>query len=448
MENVNTTYEKTFSPAQRYFNEFFKSQSAGGVVLLVCTLIALVFANVPALSGVCSLWNTECGLHIGGFSIDMSLLEWVNEGLMAVFFFSVGLEIKREMTIGQLSSMKKAALPVFAALGGMIFPALIYLVFNAGNPLSSRGWGVPMATDIAFAIGILSLLGKRVPIGVKVLLTALAIADDLGSIIVLAVFYPTHALNFAAIGIALGVFAGLMVFNRLKVFRGWIYILGGIVLWYFVLKSGIHSTIAGVLLAITIPMESDSTQSRVLGRITHHLNRFREVSNRETDNMPNSSQLHIIHAMSEELDQMEPLLHKFETNLSNVVNFVIMPIFALANASVVIDLGAFSQGLPPVVPGIFFGLFCGKPLGIFLFSLLAVKLKIAQLPENTGWKHIFAMGILGGIGFTMSIFIDNLAFSDPAVADVGKVAILVTSFTVAVVGLLVMKSVTKDNNIE
>ncbi|MBQ0123568.1 MAG: Na+/H+ antiporter NhaA [Bacteroidales bacterium] len=442
MAYERTESNRRLSPAQRYFLNFVQSESSGGVMLLICTVIALIFANVPALQDVLSFWEIEGGINFGSFSLQMSLLEWVNDALMAIFFFTVGLEIKREMTVGQLSSVKKATLPVIAALGGMIFPALIYTLFNANDPITSSGWGIPMATDIAFAIGIISLLGNRVPIGAKVLLTALAIADDLGSIIVLAVFYPTHALNFAALGIALAIFALLLLCNKLGVCKGYLYIICGIVMWYFVLRSGVHATIAGVLLAIAVPMRSRVKQASFIDRSQTLLDEFKELA--EGGEHANDSQQTIIHAMSENMDSMEPLLHKFETNLQPIVNFFIMPVFALANAAVVFDSSAFAGGIPTVALGIFFGLVCGKPLGIFLFSWIAVKLKLADLPENTKWKQIFAMGILGGIGFTMSIFVDNLAFTDIITINTGKVSILIASLTASILGLIVMRMVTKE----
>lgn len=441
VDTENNAGPLPLSPAQRYFSKFLKNQSSGGIVLLVCTLIALVCANVPALSGVCDIWETECGIGIGDFSIRMSLLEWVNDALMVIFFFTVGMEIKREMVSGQLSTLKKATLPVFAALGGMIFPALIFTLFNFGNPESSHGWGVPMATDIAFAIGIISLLGNRVPIGVKVLLTALAIADDLGSIVVLAVFYPTHALNFVALGVALAIFLLLLLLNKAGERHVGVYVIGGIFLWYFMLVSGIHATIAGVLLAITIPLRSPATQTYVTSHTKFLLRKFEDKSTDTTDHTMNNDQLHVVHEMSEVMDSVEPMLQKLETGLQPVVNYFIMPVFALANANVVFSTGGM-EGIPPVALGIFFGLLAGKPIGITLFSFIAVKLGIADLPENSRWNQIFAMGILGGIGFTMSIFVDNLAFSSPDIVNMGKVAILITSMTAAIVGLVVMHVVT------
>lgn len=434
------------SPAQRYFSKFFRSQSAGGVILLLCTIVALIFANVPSLHSAWDFWETEMGFEFGSFSIKMSFLEWVNDGLMAIFFLTVGLEIKREMTVGQLSSLKKATLPVIAALGGMVAPAIIYTFFNHYDPATSGGWGIPMATDIAFAIGIISLLGNRVPIGIKVLLTALAIADDLGAILVLAIFYPTHALNFTALCIALGIFVVLLLFNKFGLRKSVIYIIGGVFMWYFVLCSGIHATIAGVLLALTIPMRSKINPCDFYQRGEALVKEFEDVSTCE-DSL-NNEQQHIIHAMSENMDEVEPMLHKFESKLQGFVTFFIMPVFALANAGVHVDMNTFAAGIPDLAVGIFFGLVCGKPIGIFLFSYLAVKLKLADLPANTKWKQIFAMGVLGGIGFTMSIFIDNLAFNDIALVNIGKVAILVASFTAALIGLLVMHATTRGNSVK
>ncbi|MDD2594583.1 MAG: Na+/H+ antiporter NhaA [Bacteroidales bacterium] len=431
------------SAVRKYFNKFFKSQSTGGILLLACALIALIIANVPSLSHIKDMWGISMGIEFGDFSLKMPLLDWVNDGLMAVFFFVVGLEIKREMMVGELSSIKQATLPVFAALGGMIFPALIYSIFNMQDPASSHGWGIPMATDIAFAIGVISLLGNRVPMGIKVMLTALAIVDDLGAIIVLAIFYPTHALDFNSLLIALSIFAFLMLMNKLGVKKVFVYVIGGVFMWYFVYCSGIHATIAGVLLAITIPHKTTINEVLFIMSSEYDIKRFKEVSDSNVSVLANHEQQHILHRMSENLDKMEPLMHKLETKLQPLVNFVIMPLFALANAGVLFSMDVFSGGIPGVSLGIFFGLLFGKPIGIFLFSLISVKLKLSDLPSGVKWKQVFAMGILGGIGFTMSIFIDNLAFKDIDMANLGKVSILLTSFTAALVGLGVLHLTTK-----
>ncbi|MBQ7575696.1 MAG: Na+/H+ antiporter NhaA [Bacteroidales bacterium] len=423
--------------AVRYTKKFWESESAGGILLLVCTLVALIFANIPSLRPVLDIWEIEGGIEMGGFSLKMSLLEWVNDALMAIFFFTVGLEIKREMCVGRLASIKRSVLPIFAALGGMIFPALIFTIFNAGNPDTAHGWGVPMATDIAFAVGILAILGSKAPIGVKVLLTAIAIVDDLGSIIVLAIFYPTHAIHFDFLLLGLLLFAALYFIGRAGVRKVWVTVLGGILLWYFIYRSGVHATIAGVLLAITVPYKTKINELRFGVKMQYMLDEFKKVSSRDVAGLANNEEMHIIHQMSEDLDDIEPMMHKFESNLQPIVNFLIMPLFALANAAVTLNMDFSAPGVTGLSLGIFFGLLLGKPIGIYLFSMLSVKCKLAMFPEGMNKIQLLAMGVLAGIGFTMSIFIDNLAFHDPALVNTGKVAILITSATAAVVGYLI-----------
>ena len=346
----------------------------GGVLLLICAVVAVMAANVPALGWLHRFWD-----------------------------------IKRELLVGELSTMKKAMLPMFAALGGMVFPALIYTYFNAGTP-SAAGWGIPMATDIAFAIGVLSLLGNRCPVGLKVLLVALAVVDDIGAIIVLAVFYPSHDIHLVYLIYAAVTVLALLALNRAGIRSLLFYLILGAVLFIFVFKSGVHATIAGVILAMTIPAKTSKDDIRAFTG-------------------PDSP------------------LGKLETALHPWVNFLIMPIFALANAGVVIDPSSLGQGtMPAVIPGVFFGLLLGKPLGIFVFSWLAVKLGLAGKPEGTRWIQILALGILGGIGFTMSIFIDNLAFTDPAMINAGKLAILATSFLAACLGVAALYLTTKKTD--
>ncbi len=364
----------------------------------------------------------------------MKIEHWINDGLMAIFFFVVGLEIKREMLVGELSSFRQAALPIFAAIGGMLVPAAIYMMFNNGTP-SANGWGIPMATDIAFAIGILSLLGKRVPLGLKVFLTALAIVDDLGAIIVLAIFYPSHALHFDMLLYAAVVVALLYGFNRLKIKNVLFYILPGIVLWWLVLQSGIHATIAGVVLALTIPSKTVINELRFSVRMKDLLRKFKESGNSEIEVLANPAQQHIIHQMDNHIEEINPLMHKFESALHPWVTFMIMPIFALANSGVELSGGLFQDSVPPAALGICFGLLLGKPVGIFLFSLVSVKIKLAELPAGVNWKQIFALGVIAGIGFTMSIFIDSLAFDDQQLVNIGKAAILGTSSLAAIFGL-------------
>ena len=384
-----------------------RSDMTGGVLLLVCALIAVLAANVPALSGLHEFWSKDLGISFGGSSLNMPLRGWIDDVLMAVFFFSVGLEIKRELLVGELSTMKKAMLPMFAALGGMIFPAVIYMLFNNGTP-SASGWGIPMATDIAFAIGVLSLLGKRCPMGLKVLLVALAVVDDIGAIVVLAIFYPSHDIHFIQLVYAIVTVLLLVGINKAGFRSVPLYLALGIALFVFVFKSGVHATVAGVVLAMTIPARTSKGDVRAFTG-------------------PDS------------------LLCRMEAFLNPWVHYLIMPLFALANAGVVIDSTVLGHGpVPAVIPGVFFGLLLGKPLGIFAFSFLAVKLGLASRPGGTTWRQVLALGMLGGIGFTMSIFIDNLAFTDPVLVNAGKLAVLATSFLAACAGLAALYMTTTN----
>lgn len=398
--NLNLSFNRNMYVNRRrvLLRRIVHSSMTGGVLLLVCAVVAVMAANIPALKWLHNFWDISFGFSFGDSSFTMPVRQWVDDVLMAIFFFSVGLEIKRELLVGELSTMKKAMLPMFAALGGMIFPALIYTWFNTGTP-SASGWGIPMATDIAFAIGVLSLLGNRCPQGLKVLLVALAVVDDIGAIIVLAVFYPSHEIHLIYLLYAALVLIVLVLMNRSGIRTLLLYMVLGIALFIFIFMSGVHATIAGVLLAMTIPAKTSTDDIRSFSG-------------------PDSP-----------IGTLETALHPW-------VNFLIMPIFALANAGVVIDSSAIGEGaMPAVIPGVFFGLLVGKPVGIFIFSWLAVKLRLAGKPEGTKWLQIFALGILGGIGFTMSIFIDNLAFTDPHLVNAGKLAILCTSVIAACIGL-------------
>lgn len=445
-ENLNLDLDTSAQKPSRIrgmLKSFMKSQTSGGLVLLICTIIALIIANVPSLQHLQEIWHTKMGITVGDFKIEMSLLHWINDALMAVFFFVVGLEIKREMLVGELSSIKKATLPIFAALGGMLVPAAIYIFFNQGTP-TSNGWGIPMATDIAFAVGVISILGKRCPAPLKIFLLALAIVDDLGAILVLAIFYPSHEISLLFMGLALVVFLILMFFNKMKVHSPYVYMLFGLVLWYFVYRSGIHATIAGVLLAITVPSKTSINEVRFYVRIKHLIGKFKESGNSELDVLANSKQLENIHEINKEVDSINPLMHRFEAELHPISTFFIIPLFALANAGVTLDGNILAMSpMPPVVFGIFFGLLLGKPIGITLFSLLSVKLKLAELPKGIPWKQVFAVGLVAGIGFTMSIFVDNLAFTDPVHLNMGKATILITSCVSAICGMLAILLTTK-----
>lgn len=426
------------------FNSFLENEATGGVLLLVCAIAAVTLASIPSCQWFDRMWDTGASLSIGRFSIDMTLREWINDALMAVFFFYVGLEIKREMLVGQLSSVRRSILPIMAAFGGMIVPALIYTMFNHDNPEMAHGWGIPMATDIAFAIGILSILGDRVPPGIKIFLTALAIADDLGAIIVLAIFYPTHALHLDCLLYVALIFLILIIFNRMHARSRLLYIIPGIFLWYFTYKSGIHATISGVLLAMVIPSRGNINEIKFQTKIGYLLKKFRIASNGQVHVLASPEQQHIIHNMEQEISKVDPLMHIFESRLHPVVTFLIMPLFALANAGVAFDMSAFSGSIPTIAPGIFFGLLAGKPIGIFLFSFISIKCGMAQKPNGVSWIQLASAGVLGGIGFTMSIFVNGLSFSDPALVDIGKISILITSATAAILGLIALAATCRD----
>ena len=424
------------------FNMFVHNQATGGVVLLLCAVIALLIANIPEISYLHDIWYEKLAISFGDKKFEMDLIHWINDGLMAIFFFVVGLEIKREVLVGELSSLKQATLPIFAAIGGMLFPALIYAFFNHGEP-SQNGWGIPMATDIAFSLGIISILGKKVPLTLKIFLTALAIVDDLGAIIVLALFYPTHAIDFQYLMMAGGIILLLLFLNKINIQKPAAYLILGVALWFLVLASGIHATIAGVILAAFIPYKTPINEVRFYARSRFFLEKFRAASRSELMVLANPVQQEIIHSLHNKLEKINPLMHKFEHGFHPWVTYLIMPIFALANAGVIINSHSFEGSIPPIALGVFFGLVFGKPLGIFALSWVACKLKIAVLPEGVKWGQIASVGIIAGIGFTMSIFIDNLAFSDPKIVDTGKAAILISSFVSAVLGLLALYITTR-----
>lgn len=375
----------------KIFAHFFQSSSAGGILLLMCVAVSLIIANTGLADGFSNLLNMEFGYESTGLHLRYPIILWINDGLMAIFFLLVGLEIKREIVEGELSSIRHASLPVLAAIGGVIVPALIYSLFNTGLP-SAKGWGIPMATDIAFALGIVSLLGSKVPSGLKIFLAALAIVDDLMAILVIAIFYSSE-LHLSYLGYAGGVFALLIIFNRMGVKNIFFYIIPGMIMWYFIHHSGIHATIAGVLTAITLP--------------------------------------------TNDTDEESPL-EKLEHALTRPVNFLIMPLFAIANTNITFESGMVEGLTGNLGLGILLGLFLGKPVGIFLMSWLSVKAKVSELPENTHWPHVLGVGILGGIGFTMSIFIALLSFSDQAQQTEAKFAILVASVLSGIVGFMLL----------
>jgi NhaA family Na+:H+ antiporter len=421
------------NPLVRPFQQFFRTEAAGGVLLLVCALVALVWANTPWAASYFALWSTVVTAGFGSFEISKPLLLWINDGLMAIFFFVVGLEIKREVLMGELGSPRKAALALVAALGGMVVPALLYTAVNAGGE-GAAGWGIPMATDIAFALGVLALLGRRAPLALKVFLTALAIIDDLGAVLVIAFFY-TAQLELGYLAFGAGVLAALVILNRSGVRRTAPYLVLGVALWLAFLKSGVHATIAGVLLAMTIPARRLLDDSAFLARGRELLDRFaRDV--KPGEGLPTADQADVLHALEDAAERLDTPLHRMEHALHGWVAFGIMPVFALANAGV-----ALGGGLPlgsPVTLGVILGLFAGKQLGVTGFSWLAVRMGWAELPQGVSWRQLYGVSLLTGIGFTMSLFIANLAFDSPAVLDGAKVGILAASLIAGVAGWLVL----------
>jgi Na+:H+ antiporter, NhaA family len=373
------------------FSEFFENEKTSGIILFLSAIAALMITNSSFGKSFLDFWHVKIGFDLGSIHLKQDLLHWINDGLMAVFFLMIGLEIEREIYCGELSDLKNASLPIFAALGGMLAPALFYLAFNLGKP-TQNGFGIPMATDIAFALGALALLGNRIPTSIKIFLTAFAIIDDLGAMVVIALFY-VDGFSLTYLLLALAIFAFLLLLNWRGVNSIPVYLLLGVLMWYFMLQSGIHAAISGVLLAFAIP--------------------FRDGS-------PSSPSYKIQH-----------FLHK-------PVAFVIMPLFALANTGIFFSPNLFQNIVTINTAGIFIGLLIGKPLGIILIALLAIKINLAKLPNDISIKDLLGVGFLGGIGFTMSIFITILAFGETGVAQSSKIAIMLASLTSGILGLWIL----------
>lgn len=379
--------------------EFIKKESSAGIILILVTIVALILSNSSLSGFYTSFLHTPIEIRIGSLQIDKHLYHWVNDGLMAIFFLLIGLEVKREVFEGHLSTWSQAALPVFAAIGGMLVPALVYVAFNYTDDYALKGWAIPTATDIAFALGILALLGKRVPLSLKIFLMALAIIDDLGAIIIIAIFY-TSELSTLAISVATACIVLLIILNRLGVTKKAAYVMIGVILWVSVLKSGVHATLAGVALAFTIPLGLKNKAG-----VEYNLSK------------------------------------SLEHDLHYWVAFFILPLFAFVNAGIDIRGISMPAMMGSVPLGIILGLFIGKQLGVFGFSWLAIKLGIASLPKDSNWKQLYGVSILTGIGFTMSLFIGSLAFVDSQIYQLtDKLAILVGSFASGIVGYLILFS--------
>ncbi|WP_419487283.1 Na+/H+ antiporter NhaA [Chryseobacterium bernardetii] len=381
-----------------YFKKFFNNSQASGIVLIFCVLISLLIANSSLAGSFQNFLDKEVGTHL--FHLNYPVSIWINDGLMAIFFLLVGLEIKRELVEGELSSFKNASLPIFAAVGGMLVPAVIYSIFNSGTEYSN-GWGIPMATDIAFSLAIISMLGKKIPNSIKIFLAALAIVDDLGAILVIAIFY-TDQIHWSYLLLSFGVTALLFILNFLKVTKTIFYIIPGLFLWYFLHHSGIHATIAGVLLAFSIPTNASNVEISPLEKLEH--------------------QLHI------------------------PVSFLIMPVFALTNTNITFSSEMVAGITSTLGLGIICGLVLGKLIGINLFSMIAIKLKLSSLPQNSNWTQMIGVGLLAGIGFTMSIFIALLSFKgEIVIQDEAKFAILIASFVAAILGFTILSLSSKGN---
>ena len=414
-------------------DKFINKEALSGILLFIATVTAVIVANSSLGQAYYDLWHLPFGMNLGELTISMTLTYWIDDGLMALFFLMVGLEIKREMLIGELSSVSKASFPIVAAIGGMLIPALIYVGFNPNNPL---GFGIPMATDIAFALGILMLLGTRVNPALKLFLVALAVVDDLGAVLVVATVYTSDIQSqyFLHAGI---IYALIWALNLKGVTKITPYLILGIALWIYIHAIGIHATIAGVLLAFAIPISSKIDERKFIKESKKDLDDFEK----HIDEVPilNHHQIDNLESIAYNYDKVQNPLVRLEHNLHGLSAFFIMPLFAFSNAGVLIDFSSVNANLM-IVLGVIFGLIVGKPIGIFGFTYLATKLNIIKKPDNISWSEVLAVGFLGGIGFTMSIFITHLAFLDEDIISAVKLGVFIASFIAAVIGVFLILS--------
>ncbi|MBT8486501.1 MAG: Na+/H+ antiporter NhaA [Phycisphaerales bacterium] len=420
-------------PVQR----FLRVEASAGILLLLATAAALVWANGPAGEGYDHFWHTPVSVGWGTHVLTMSLAHFVNDGLMAIFFFVVGLEIKRELLVGELASFRQASVPIAAAVGGMVAPALIYVAFNAGGE-GTRGWAIPTATDIAFAVGVLAMLGRRVPLSLKVFLTALAIVDDIGAVLVIAIFY-TSDLSLTALGAAGGFIVLSYAANRAGVRTPIFYACVGILLWLMLLQSGVHATIAGVLLALTIPVRMRIRGTEFVSVARRAIETFEEAGGNVDDTFTSPQRQRAVRGLEEACEGVLTPLNRLEHELHPWVAFLIMPIFALANAGVTIGGGTGSAAASPIALGVALGLILGKPIGVMVAAWIAVKIGLGELPRGSSWRQVLGASCLAGIGFTMSLFIANLAFREgDALLPLAKVGILGGSLISGVVGAAIL----------
>ena len=429
--------DRMLIPVQRFMHQ----EAAGGIVLLIAAVAALALANSPLSEGFRDIWETHFVIGLHDFRYDKTFHHWINDALMAVFFFVVGLEIKRSLVLGELASVRRATLPFFAAIGGMVVPAALYILLNSSGE-ASRGWGIPMATDIAFSLGVLALLGSRAPLSLKVFLTAFAIVDDIGAIAVIAVFY-TESISWANLGVGMGLLLFLVALNVSGVTNTLIYFIVSVLVWISFFESGIHATVSGVLIAMTIPMkvQIDIQQFVQRGRMLMDIfeNEGPNTTRRGHFALTTTRQRGVLEELEDASKEVESPLQRLEHILHPWVAFVIIPVFALANAGVSLGEVGFSGLTSTITLGILLGLVIGKPVGIVFFSWLAVRLGIASIPRDIGWLQIIGASLLGGIGFTMSIFITGLAFVDESLIAQSKMAILIASLVTGGLGFLILR---------
>lgn len=416
-------------------SRFLQTEALGGTVLLIATLAAMAWANSPWSDSYEKVWNTRMAVGLGDFMLNKPLILWINDGLMAIFFFVVGLEIKRELLIGELASLRNASLPVAAAIGGMVAPAALYALLNIGSP-GIRGWGVPMATDIAFALGVLALLGDRVPAGLKIFLAALAIVDDLGAVLVIAIFY-TEGISWSVLTLGSLLLLASFAMNRAGVRKPLAYALIGIMVWIALLKSGVHATVAGVLMAFTIPPTRRIDTISFIREGRGIIDEFERVD--DPTPLTNDPQRALVRELETRCEAVQAPLQRIEHVLHPWVSFVIMPLFALANAGIALDAQFIDAVSDRIGMGVIAGLLIGKPLGVFLASWLAVRIGVAALPSDTNWTSIFGASCLAGIGFTMSMFIAGLAFENPASLSAAKAGVLSASIVAGCLGYCLLK---------
>ncbi len=426
--------------------KFAHLEAAGSIVLLFVTIAALILANSSLADQYFSFWKMKVGFVAGSYEFKASLQHWINDGLMALFFFLVGLEIKREVMVGELSSLRKATLPIVAALGGMAAPAFFYLLVNAGGE-GSGGWGIPVATDIAFALGILALLGRRIPTTLRVFMTALAIGDDIGAVLVIAIFY-TAEINWVLLGIGLSCLAGLLVLNFVRTRSPLPFVILAIAVWFSFFESGVHATIAGVLVAFTIPTRTRRDPIEFVAWGKEKLEEIERLEDPRLHPLSKKYQQKVAAALQTAARSIQSPLRRIEHGLHPWTTFMILPLFAFANAGVPIESASIGDSLShPVSLGIILGLVLGKQVGITLFSYVAVRLKFADLPDGVRWRQIYAVSWLGGVGFTMSIFVSGLAFSEGSLLDFAKLGILVASLISGVVGYILLR-MTGSNTVD